>query len=796
MRSVSVSVLAVLVLSGLLQAQSQTPAASVQAAGRLPVRRVVLYKSGVGYFEHLGRVRGNQTVAIDFTSGQLDDVLKSLTALDLDGGRVSGVSYNSEAGLDRRLAGLRLPVGSDTTRAQFLNALRGARLEVRDGVSRVTGRLLSVEQTAQKRADATTSIDTLSIVTEGGELQTIALGPGVSVRILEADLTDEVAKYLSLVASVREQDVRRLTLSTSGTGDRDLFVSYVSEVPVWKATYRLVLPDAKDTRKPLLQGWAIVDNTVGEDWVNVQLSLVAGAPQSFVQSLSQPYYVQRPVVPLPERVLTSPQTHQSAMSYAGSGSLSGAVTDQTGGVIPGVAVKASRDGRDVGSAVTDRAGKYRLTGLSPAQYAVNFTLAGFRPSGYTRVDVGSGMDTVLNTVMTVGSMSESVSVTTGSNLRGSTVNGLPQSAMNITIDGVLNSATRRSSDGFFAGGAPRMDATEEVSVARAAQQVDAAAAQLGDLFEYKLKEPVTIRKNQSAMVPILNSEVQAEKVSLWNATGGGTRALRAVWLTNSSGNTLDGGSFSIVEGQAFAGEGLMDPIKAGEKRLLSYAIDLGLIIDSKGEPIPARTTTIRVSRGLLIQQTEERRRQSYSVRNEDTEVRTLVIEHPVRQGWTLGGTVKPVESTTSVHRFRVTVDPRTTAQIVVEEARPIETQIAIASVTDTQVDLFVRDKMISPALEAQLREVQKRKAGIAALQSQITLAETEVAAITRDQERVRENMRSLKGSSEEKQLLQRYVKQLSDQETRLEALRQEMSALIGQRQKAQADLAAFIEEIK
>jgi uncharacterized phage infection (PIP) family protein YhgE len=112
------------------------------------------------------------------------------------------------------------------------------------------------------------------------------------------------------------------------------------------------------------------------------------------------------------------------------------------------------------------------------------------------------------------------------------------------------------------------------------------------------------------------------------------------------------------------------------------------------------------------------------------------------------------------------------------------------------VDLFVRDKLISPALESQLREVQKRKAGIAGFQSQITLAETEVAAITRDQERVRENMRSLKGSSEEKQLLQRYVKQLSDQETRLEALRQEMSALIGQRQKAQTDLAAFIEEIK
>src|SRR5678815_4206889 len=275
----------VLVLSVFIQAQAPAPKpAASQTPDSLPVRRVVLYKSGVGYFEHLGRVRGNQSVTIDFTSGQLDDVLKSLTALDLNGGRVSGVSYNSEAGLDRRMGALRLPVGQQTSRAAFLGALRGARLEIRDGATRVTGRLLSVERIQRGNGTATTQVDALSVVTEGGEIQTVALDPGVSVRIVEADLNQEVAKYLSLVASVRDQDVRRLTISTAGTGERDLFVSYVSEVPVWKATYRLVLPSAGQNRQPLLQGWAIVDNTVGEDWDRVQLSLVAGAPQAFVQA--------------------------------------------------------------------------------------------------------------------------------------------------------------------------------------------------------------------------------------------------------------------------------------------------------------------------------------------------------------------------------------------------------------------------------------------------------------------------------------------------------------------------------
>ncbi len=402
----------VIVLSVLLQAQApaRQPSAS-QTPDPLPVRRVVLYKSGVGYFEHLGRVRGNQTVTIDFTSGQLDDVLKSLTALDLDGGRVSGVSYNSEAGLDRRLGALRLPVGQQTTRAGFLGALRGARLEIRDGATRVVGRLLSVERVERRNGTVTSSVDALSLVTEGGEIQTIALDPGVSVRIAEAELNQEVAKYLSLVASVRDQDVRRLTISTAGTGDRNLFVSYVSEVPVWKATYRLVLPPASQNRRPLLQGWAIVDNTVGEDWDGVQLSLVAGAPQAFVQAISRPYYIQRPVVPLPERVLMSPQTHQSALAVSGASALTGTVTDRSGGVIPGVTIRAMRSGTVVNQAVTDTSGRFRLTSVTPGAYDVSFQLQGFRTATYTGVNISSGMETILNTTMEVGQIAEEVTVT-------------------------------------------------------------------------------------------------------------------------------------------------------------------------------------------------------------------------------------------------------------------------------------------------------------------------------------------------------------------------------------------------
>jgi hypothetical protein len=773
------------VMSGLIHAQAPAPGAARQttANDRLPVRRVVLYKSGVGYFEHLGKVRGNQQVTIDFTSGQLDDVLKSLTTLDLDGGRVAGVSYNSDAALDRRLSSLRLPLGEYTTRAQFLSALRGARLEVRTPTTRVVGRLLSVER-IDRRADGTvTSVDALALVSDAGDMTTIALDPGVTVHIAEGDLNQEVGRYLTAVASVRDQDLRRLTITTTGTGERDLFVSYVSEVPVWKATYRLVLPSATELRKPLIQGWAIVDNTVGEDWENVELSLVAGAPQSFIQAISRPYYMQRPVVPLPQRALLAPQTHQSAIATSGAGGLAGVVTDARGSALPGVTVQITRGGVRVADTVTDPPGRYRISGIAPGLYDVTFTLPGFRTFARPGVNVSGGMETLLNATMEVGSSVEGLTVTGAAAVAPPSPPPPPAQAFRGAVGG------RGAGAGGGGGAFDRLDE------ARQAQQVDATGAQLGDLFSYKLKEPVTIRKNQSALVPILAGEVEADKVSLWNASSGSPRALRAIWLTNSTGMTLDGGSFSVIEGQAFSGEGLMEPLKTGEKRLLSYALDLGINLDSKGENVPTRITKVRIANGLVIQEVEERQNRTYTARNEDTEPRTLVVEHPARAGWTIGGDLKPAETTTAWHRFRIPIPPKTTATFTVEEVRPTQAQYQISTISDDQIALLVREKAITPATEASLREVLKRKAEVARIADQISTREDEITQISRDQDRVRENMKSLKGSGEERQLLQRYVRQLDEQENRLDALRKELQTLMSERQKAQEELNRFIESL-
>jgi hypothetical protein len=709
--------------------QSSTPASSPDAAARLPVTRVILYKNGVGYFEHAGQVRGSQDVNVDFTTSQLNDVLKSLTVLDLGKGRITGVSYNSAAPLERRLGSLHLPVGENPTTAQFLDALRGARLEVRSGSENATGRLLSIEERdLPGKGDQKITQTQISVVSDGGEVRIFDLTPSTSVRVAEKEVNEEVGKYLGLVASTRDQDVRRMTISTAGDGERNLLVSYISEVPVWKSTYRIVIPTEG---KPLLQGWAIVDNTVGEDWKDVELSLVAGAPQSFVQELSQPYYTRRPVVPLPENAMLTPQTHEATM-------------EQPADIVNGQLASPSATPRGVVGGVPGGVPGGQMGGV----------IGGIGSGSGGGVGSGSGP-------------------------------GFGPGAGGGVGGGVFRAALPASP--------PRPDATVVAETLEAGTTVG-ETRELGDLFEYKLKDRVTIRKNQSALVPILQSRIDAEKVSVWNPSE--SSVLRALWVNNTSDLTLDGGSFNVLEGDAFAGEGLMDAIKPGEKRLMSYAADLGVLVDARQKADNQRVTKVIIAHGLMTQSTQERQENSYTIRNRDTSPRALVIEHPARPGWKLTDDEKPAESSASFHRFRLTVEPKKTTTLVVKEYRPILNSYQLTNVTDNQIKFFLEQKMINPDVEKALRRIVAQKNDIAVIEAVITGRRAQVSSIAEDQQRVRENMKALKGGAEEKALVERYVRELNEQEDRVQSLRREIAEMQQKRDLAQSTLNGMIEALQ
>ena len=777
-------------LAGQQTTEAPKPAPVADSAARLPVKRVVLYKNGVGYFEHSAHVRGNQELNIDFTSAQLNDVLKSLTAVDLGEGRITSVRYNSVAPLDERLRALRLPFGEQITRGDFLLALRGAKVEVHSGAVTVSGRLLSVEKERRSNGKGDFYDATLfSVVTDSGEMKNFELGPATSVRLAERDLSEEVSRYLNLVGSSRARDLRRMTISDVGTGEREIDVSYISEVPVWKSTYRIILSQ-KPNVKPLLQGWAIVDNTVGEDWKDVQLSLIAGSPQSFIQQISQPYYTRRPVVELPASVMLTPQSHEGTLTGSGSGggvgsgqgagigpgqidrleqfaqlspgvapgsaSLHGVVTDASGAIIAGARVTVRNEENGAAqSATTDANGNYQLYNLTAGNSALFVDMPGFKRFELSNFYLGTGRMNQINARLQVGNVEETVTVT-------------------------AQAATLNTENA-------------EISSLAAKQHVEAEGKDLGDYFEYNIKQPITIGKNQSALVPILQARIDAEKVSIWNENSKEIR--RALWLSNSSGQTLDSGTFNIVEGDTFAGEGLLDTIHPNERRLISYAADPALRITMDEESSEKPATHVRISKGIMILTREQRDSSSYTVHNSDTQPRQVVIEHPAREGWKLAEGAKPEETSPSFLRFRVGVGPGKTENLKIEEYHPEDNQYELSDLDSDQFLHITQQQQISQALRDVLQSVLDQKNQVDALETQINSRQKEIDAITKDQARVRENMKALKGSPEEKTLLQRYTHQLDSQEDRLTTLNKEISDLQVRHTEEDEKLDQMIQEI-
>ncbi|HKR28571.1 MAG TPA: hypothetical protein VJS11_14000, partial [Acidobacteriaceae bacterium] len=214
--------------AALLVAQTPHPASPAKSAARetmqspphqrdgleLPVRRVVLYKNGVGYFEHTGRVTGNQAITVDFTSSQLDDALQSLTALDLGGGRIAAVSYNSNTPFDQQLKNIPLGLDDNPDTADLYGALRGARVEVSGTAEGATaGRILDYEARTEKSASGgETDRRFLTIVTDAGGVRTFEVTSATSVRVIDGDLRRDLDSYLTLLASTQTRQMRHLTL--------------------------------------------------------------------------------------------------------------------------------------------------------------------------------------------------------------------------------------------------------------------------------------------------------------------------------------------------------------------------------------------------------------------------------------------------------------------------------------------------------------------------------------------------------------------------------------------------------
>jgi hypothetical protein len=523
------------------------------------------------------------------------------------------------------------------------------------------------------------------------------------------------------VASAQDQQLRHLTLEDRGQGERQLQVSYISEVPVWKSTYRIVFPrDANGNAT--VQGWAVVDNTVGVDWNNVQLSLVAGAPQSFIQPLSQPLYISRPTIPIATTAQNAPVTHEAGEEQ---------LAEQR-------------------SLRSELKGPYNAWLASPSQsVAVNATpMSGFGVGGMESADGANG---------------------------GRIVNGV-HAGMGTGSGGGMGTGSGMN----YGGGVYR--------ASDAINEGDVSTNAFDDFFEYALTQPVTIHKNESAMVPILQQELPATHVTLWSDTH--PTPLRAIWLENTSKLTLDSGSFSIFESGEFAGEGLLDPIHPGEKRLLSYAVDQAVKV-RRGDFSQTRTLHhVAMHEGVLVETTSSVTDTTYTVTNAADETRAVIVEHTRQPRAELDSDTKPDETTATAYRFRLAVEPHKSIDLHVREHANINDRVRIGAQFGNGEFLITAGKY-SPALAEALKPAIDAQTAVADLNRKIDEVTERQKTLADDENRYRENLKALKDTATAK----RFVDELNQAEDAIEAARKEQADLEKQRDQAQAQLDSIIAKL-
>ncbi|HEU0173553.1 MAG TPA: carboxypeptidase regulatory-like domain-containing protein [Blastocatellia bacterium] len=747
-----------------------------------PLRRVTLYKHGVGYFERQGKVNGDQQVTFLFDAAQMNDVLKSLVALDLgkgaDKGKISAVTFDSIKPVDKRLEefGISLDSTNATGLTSLLGQLKGARVEVRAGPIPAAGVVVGIEKRARTHGAEKIETQELILVSDGGELRSIPLDQIRGIKLLDAKLREDLEQYLSIMQSTIHKNLRKLTISTTGQGERDLFLSYVVEAPVWKTTYRVVLDSES---KPFLQGWALVDNVQDEDWNNVTLSLVSGAPVSFIQDLQQPRYKQRPVVGMPDDVTVAPQIPQASLgSTLGfssiGGAIEGVVKDMTGAAIANATIRATQTstGAEI-TATTDANGRYRLRGLPAGIYRVRVDSSGFKTTIIERLNLASGTLARNNFQLEVGSVSETLT---------------------ITADGV---ASLPLNGRDFLGLAKLAPGAAAMKDEASGVEADVETQDIGELFEYRIAHPVTIKRNSSALIPILQNQIEGESVSLFNREARAQNPMSALYINNTTGLTLESGSMTIIDNDTYAGEALTGRIKPGEKRFIIYAVDLGCRVSVKQDEEDRRAYRAEIINGEFNLHYKQMKSTVYTLNNLTDRAKTVYIEHPYSKDekWKLVDTASPVETTEKYHRFKVVVAPKATTQFSVSQELPESHTYLLTNITTNDIQVFVKSNYLTPEMKQSLDGVAELKTRIAARSRDIAEKQTEITTITKDQERMRENLRALGKTEEEKQLVQRYVGKISQGEDQLEKLRQDEKKLQEEKNNLQRQLDEQVKKL-
>lgn len=670
-----------------------TPAVAQRVASDgLPLQSITLYRSGVGYFERKGSIKPGDSVQLRFANDEINDMLKSMVILDPQQA-LQVVSYESKEPLAHQLASFGVDLSGNPSLAELLGRMRGTRAKFVTGDGTVSGVILGGEVRHEAHANAQEPVEVpyINVVTTTG-LRAVNLSTMVSVEIEDAQLNAELMGALAALASHTSDRFKTVDLIFAGTDARNVIVSYVNEMPIWKTSYRLVLADeGKPSEKPLIQGWAIVENTTDDDWDSVALNLVASQPVSFQMDLSESLHITRPELPVPVVAQAAPRIYQDGDAFEAGKALRMAATLSMDA--PGAPPAPTSAGAPGGSGEFNKAR---------------------RKAGTMGGGGGFGGD----------------------------------------ASGVMGEAGENDDKAMW-----RHNAIAQ-----------AQSGSIGEAFQYSLRNPISLPRRQSAMLPILSADIDGRRVSIFNRNDGITHPMRGVELKNTTGLQMIPGPIAVFDGYAYAGDAEVGYMTLGDTRLLAYSVDLS-VAAAVQEKSDFTVRSLRIVDGVIEQTNKRVNTISYAFHNKDeAHGRTMLVECQKLHDWALIEPKKAATETQDLYRFELPLKPAEKATLTVVQEHTDFQRMGVVGFDLPTLITYSQEGKASAAMVAAVRRAGELQGAINDTSARISRLQAERAAIGTDQDRIRQNMDAIDHASE---VYRRYLTKFGEQESRLEAIRDE-----------------------
>jgi hypothetical protein len=317
----------------------------------------------------------------------------------------------------------------------------------------------------------------------------------------------------------------------------------------------------------------------------------------------------------------------------------------------------------------------------------------------------------------------------------------------------------------------------------------AQTAELGEFFEYAISAPVSLARQKSAMLPIVNEAIEGVKVSIYNQRVHAKHPLHGFRLRNATALHLLQGPVTVFDGGVYAGDARLEDLPPGQERLLSYAMDLKTEVEPVSEPEQRDLVTVSLRKGTLLTTHKATAEKTYNIRNRDQKPHLVLIEHPFRSDWQLVSPSTATERTRDVYRFAVTVDPGPGTRLRVREERPLQQSVALTDAGPDVIAYYMRATQVSDRVKQALQQVSTRRDKLDQTVQQRRRFEQQIQEITQEQGRMRDNMGKLAQNSE---LYNRYVRKLDQQETEIDKLRKDIEALKGTEEQQRKELNDYL----